>query len=75
MPQDRPTSKQRLKTIDVGNFYRYEIYEICAGNETYLEAVPLTPHCVTRIAGNEQDLLKILERDVSNVNKFVGKIK
>lgn len=75
MPPQKKTSKKKIKTIDVGQFYRYEIYEICAGNETYLEAVPLTPYCVTRIAGNESDLLKILERDTHGVNQFIKRVK
>lgn len=69
------SSKKRLKTICIGLFYKYDVFEIETGGETYLEAVPLTPNCVTRISLNEEELLKILNRDVENVNKFYAKVR
>lgn len=69
------SSKKRLKTICIGLFYKYDVFEIETGGETYLEAVPLTPYCVTRVALNEYELRKILDKDIHSINQFVQKIR
>lgn len=67
--------KKHLKNICVGNFYNYSVFEIENGGESYLEAVPLTPRCVTRIALDETELIKLLNRDILHINNFFSKVR
>ena len=75
MPSYKPTVRKYIKTISVGYFYQYKIYEMNIDNEEFIEAVPITPDCVTRIACNEYELRKILDRDIHSINEFKKRVK
>ena len=66
--------KTYLKTWCIGNFYNYQIWEVDAGGEKWLEATPITKG-VTRTAENEKVLRILLENDAANLNKFWQKIR
>lgn len=70
----KPVKKQFLKTWCIGNFYNYQIFEVDAGGEKWLEATPITKG-VTRTAENEKVLKIILENDAINMNKFWEKVR
>ena len=74
MPKQKLVIKRYLKTWCVGNFYNYQIYEVNAGGDTWLEAIPITKG-VTRTAENEAVLKIILENDAVNLNKFWQKVR
>lgn len=61
-----------LKVWCIGGYYNYQIN---AGNDTWLEATPITPGTVTRTAENEKILRILLENDVMAVNKFMQKVR
>lgn len=63
-----------LKTICIKNFYYYQIFEVDAGGEKWLEATPITKG-VTRTGENEQILRILLENDAINLNKFYQKVR
>ena len=69
-----PIKKTFLKTWCIGNFYNYQIYEVDAGGEKWLEATPITKG-VTRCAENEQILRILLENDAISLNKFWQKVR
>ena len=66
--------KTYLKTWCVGNFYNYQIFEVDAGGNKWLEATPIT-RGVTRTAENEQILRILLENDAVNMNKYWAKVR
>ena len=66
--------KTYLKTICIGNYYNYQIFEVNAGGQMWFEATPITKG-VTRTAENEQVLKIILENDAINMNKFWQKVR
>lgn len=66
--------KTYLKTWCIGNFYNYQIWEVDAGGEKWLEATPITKG-VTRTAENEKVLRILLENDAVNLNKFWQKVR
>lgn len=69
-----PIKKTFLKTWCIGNYYNYQIWEIDAGGEKWLEATPITKG-VTRCAENEQILRILLENDAKNINAFWQKVR
>ena len=69
-----PIKKTFLKTWCIGNYYNYQIHEVDAGGEKWLEATPITKG-VTRCANTEQELLIILNNDAINMNKFWQKVR
>jgi hypothetical protein len=69
-----PIKKTFLKTWCIGNFYNYQIYEVDAGGEKWLEATPITKG-VTRTAENEKILRILLENDAISLNKFWQKVR
>lgn len=69
-----PIKKTFLKTWCIGNFYNYQIHEIDAGGEKWLEATPITKG-VTRTAENEKILRILLENDAISLNKFWQKVR
>lgn len=66
--------KTYLKTWCIGNFYNYQIWEVDAGGDKWLEATPITKG-VTRCAENEKVLRILLENDATNLNKFWQKVR
>ena len=66
--------KTFLKTWCIANYYCYQIFEVDAGGEKWLEATPITKG-VTRCANTEQELLIILNNDAININKFWSKVR
>lgn len=69
-----PIKKTYLKTWCIGNFYNYQIWEIDANGDKWLEATPITKG-VTRTAENETILKILLENDVINLNKIQQKVR
>ena len=59
--------KWLLKSWCFKNFYKYDIYQVVAGNDIWFEATPRTPACVTRTAESEKILKIILENDCANL--------
>lgn len=66
--------KTFLKTWCIGNFYYYQIHEVDAGGEKWLEATPIT-RGVTRTAENETILKILLDNDAKNMTKFWTKVR
>lgn len=66
--------KTYLKTWCIGKFYNYNLFEIDAGGNKWIEATPITKG-VTRTANNEEDLRVILEHDAMAINKFWQKVR
>lgn len=74
MAKKHQVKKTFLKTWCIGNFYNYQIWEVDAGGEKWLEATPITKG-VTRTAENEKVLRMLLENDATNLNKFWQKVR
>ena len=72
--RQNPVKKRYLKTWCIGNYYNYQIYEVDAGGEKWLEATPVL-HGVTRTAENEKILRILLENDAKSLNKFYQKVR
>lgn len=62
-------TKKYLKTWEIKGYYKYKIFEIDAGGETWLEANPITKG-VTRTAENEKILRILLQNDAMRMNKM-----
>lgn len=62
--------KTLLKTWAVRGFWQYNIYEIDANGDKWLQADPITPGLVCRSAENEQILRILLENDCANYVRF-----
>ena len=73
MPKN-PVKKKFLKTWAIANYYMYQIYEVDAGGQTWLEATPIT-HGVTRTSEDEKTLRIILENDAKNMIQFQQKVR
>ena len=67
--------KRYLKCWAVAGYFQYEIYEIDAGGEKWLEATPKTPGMVTRTAENETVLRIILVNDARNYVRSHQKVR
>lgn len=63
-----------LKIWCIANYYNYQIWEVDAGGEKWLEATPITKG-VTRCAENEKILRILLENDAVNITKFWQKVR
>lgn len=72
--RQNPVKKRYLKTWCIGNYYNYQIYEVDAGGEKWLEATPVL-RGVTRTAENEKILRILLENDAKSLNKFYQKVR
>lgn len=70
----KPVKKRFLKTWAIANYYMYQIWEVDAGGEKWLEASPITKG-VTRTAENETVLKILLENDVKNMIQFQQKVR
>ena len=66
--------KTYLKTWHIG-FYNFQIFEINADGEKWLEASPMNHNTVTRTAESEAVLRIILENDVRNALNFYQKVR
>lgn len=69
-----PVQKKYLKTWAIANYYMYQIWEVDAGGEKWLEATPITKG-VTRTAENETILKILLENDAKSMNQFQQKVR
>jgi len=69
-----PVKKRYLKRIVIANFYQYQIFEVDAGGNTWLEAVPVTAG-VTRCAEDENVLKILLENDAYCMNNFGKRVR
>lgn len=69
-----PIKKTFLKTWAIANYYMYQIFEVDAGGEKWLEADPIT-RGVTRTAENETVLKILLENDAKSMNRFQQKVR
>ena len=69
-----PVQKKYLKTWAIANYYMYQIWEVDAGGEKWLEATPITKG-VTRTAENETVLKILLENDARSMNQFQQKVR
>lgn len=70
----KPIKKRFLKTWAIANYYMYQIWEVDAGGEKWLEASPIT-RGVTRTAENETVLKILLENDAKNMIQFQQKVR
>lgn len=71
--QQKSIVKTYLETWDVMG-YKYQIYEINAGGEKWLEANPTTKGA-TRTAENETILRILLQNDAKNIKKFQQRVR
>lgn len=71
---NNPVEKRFLKTWAIANYYMYQIWEVDAGGNKWLEATPITKG-VTRTAENEMILKILLENDAKSMNKFQQKVR
>lgn len=69
-----PVEKRFLKTWAIANYYMYQIWEVDAGGNKWLEATPITKG-VTRTAENETVLKILLENDARSMNQFQQKVR
>lgn len=69
-----PVEKRFLKTWAIANYYMYQIWEVDAGGNKWLEATPITKG-VTRTAENETVLKILLENDAKSMNQFQQKVR
>lgn len=69
-----PVEKRFLKTWAIANYYMYQIWEVDAGGNKWLEATPITKG-VTRCAENETVLKILLENDARSMNQFQQKVR
>ena len=69
-----PVKKTFLKTWAIANYYMYQIFEVDAGGEKWLEATPITKG-VTRTAENEQILKILLENDAKSMNQMQQRVR
>lgn len=67
--------KRYLKTWAIANFYMYNIFEIDASGQKWLQADPLTPGAVCRTAENEKVLKILLENDAQTMNKIKQRMR
>lgn len=74
MMSKNPVKKRYLKTWAIANYYMYQIFEVDAGGELWLEATPIT-RGVTRTAENETVLKIILENDAKSMNQMQQKVR
>ena len=74
MKGQNPVKKTYLKTWAVLDYYQYQIFEVDAGGEKWLEATPIT-RGVTRTAENETILRILLENDARSMNKTWQKVR
>lgn len=74
MKGKNPVKKTYLKTWAVLDYYQYQIFEVDAGGEKWLEATPIT-RGVTRTAENETILRILLENDARSMNKTWQKVR
>lgn len=65
--------KTYLKTWAVKGFYQYNIFEINANGDKWLQAEPLNAGLVCRTAENETIMRIILENDCANWVKTLQK--
>ena len=71
--QQKSIVKTYLETWDVMG-YKYQIHEINAGGEKWLEANPITKGA-TRTAENETILRILLQNDAKNIKKFQQRVR
>lgn len=69
-----PVEKRFLKTWAIANYYMYQIWEVDAGGNKWLEATPIT-RGVTRTAENETVLKILLENDAKSMNQFQQRVR
>lgn len=74
MATKHQVKKTFLKTWCIANYYNYQIWEVDAGGEKWLEATPITKG-VTRTAENEKILRMLLENDAISMTKFWQKVR
>lgn len=74
MPAYPKPYKKFYKTICLSYFYYYDIYEVADSGEKWLEANPRTEGR-TRIASNEIELRKLLDRDIHSIKQFFQKVR
>ena len=67
--------KKYLKTWAIKGFWKYDIFEIDAGGEKWLQADPITKGLVCRTAENEKILRILLENDCMNYIKFNQRVR
>ena len=74
MKGQNPVKKTYLKTGSVLDYYQYQIFEVTAGDQKWLEATPITKG-VTRTAENETILRILLANDAKTVNRTWNKTR
>lgn len=75
MTGKNPVIKYYLKSWTIKNYYKYDIYQVMAGDDIWYMAEPVTPGTVTRTAENEKVLKIILENDCMNAIKFQQRVR
>lgn len=71
----RNGTRRYLENWIILNYYQYQIYAVDSGYDYWLEAIPVTPGLVTRIAGSKMVLREILEDDALKVRDFYQKVR
>jgi len=67
--------KYYLKSWAIQNYYKYDIYQVMAGDAIWFMAEPRTPGVVTRTAENETVLKILLENDCINATRFQKRVR
>ena len=75
MEAKRKGSRIYLENWVINNYYQYQIYVVDSGTDYWLEAVPLSPMVVTRIATSKKVLREILEDDACKATAFYQKVR
>lgn len=75
MRKEKKEMKTFVKTIAIGGYYTYCVYKITDWvGRTYYCAEPVL-HGVTRTAETEEELKRILERDLNPMNQFQQRVR
>lgn len=75
MEKPHPSKRTYLEHWVINNYYQYQIYVVDSGTDYWLEAVPMSPMVVTRIAGSKKVLREILEDDAHKATAFYQKVR
>lgn len=75
MTGKNPVIKYYLKSWTIKNYYKYDIYQVMAGDLIWFEATPVTPGTVTRTSDDEKTLKIMLENDCINAIKFQQRVR
>ena len=67
--------KNYIGTWVISNFFKYDVFMVNAGRDSWFEAIPKTPGLITRTGENKTVLKILLDNDVINHLKFQQRVR